>query len=273
MPSKPTALGSAAEDRKTRLAKLKSLKRKQPTDEVVPPESAREGSAPPPPPPPPASEVPSPPAAPTFEEQAQDAPVQATEPAPTSRGRAEGEEEDLDPEADVSRILLSGRNYDASARGPKLGFEAPPLGPHSPSRAATLENKAREIEAEARRRAQEEQTGEQGVDLFKLQPKKQNWDLKRDLDEKLEVLSVRTQNAINKIVRERIDEGRKAAKATGGDGNGNGKAGAGTSGKKVKGMGQDGEGVDGVALVEGLKVRERAEEEEERREREDIEMA
>src|SRR4051812_18133188 len=39
-------LGAAADERKARLAKLKSLKRKQPADEVVAPESERSPSPP-----------------------------------------------------------------------------------------------------------------------------------------------------------------------------------------------------------------------------------
>lgn len=180
--SSQSSFSAATDDRKARLAKLKSLKRKQPTDEIAPPESTRS---------------PSP-------------------PAPTH---------------------VSGRNYDPETRGPKLGFESAPVGD-----GPTLEELAAGAEAEVREKALEEEESGKGVDLFKLQPKRPNWDLKRDLAAKLEVLDVRTDNAIARMVRERVAGPQ--------------------GGKGVEG----GEGMDGVALVEGLRVREREEAEEERRE-------
>lgn len=204
MSSTHATLSAAADDRKARLAKLKSLKRKQPADEIVAPESIRS---------------PSPPASP-----------------------------------DVAKLHLSGRNYDAEAKGPKLGFEAPPtLALEKP----TLEQQAAEVEEEIRRKAEEEEQNDKGVDLFKLQPKKPNWDLKRDLEKKLEILNVRTENAIARLVRERIEGAQKAAKLK--------------AGKSSTSAIEGGEemGMEGVALVEGLKLREKEEEEEERRAKED----
>ncbi|KAI1416326.1 cwf18 pre-mRNA splicing factor-domain-containing protein [Hypoxylon sp. FL1857] len=213
MSTSHATLSAAADDRKARLAKLKNLKRKQPADEIAPPESERSASP----------------------------------PAPTST--------DQELEKDVAtRLHLSGRNYDPEVKGPKLGFEAPPTqGMEGP----TLEEQAAEVEAEIKQKAAEEAKDDKGIDLFKLQPKKPNWDLKRDLDKKLEILNVRTDNAIAKLVRERITNAQAAAKKTakpvenGEEGNG------------------EAAGMDGVALVEGVRVREREEEEEERREREE----
>jgi coiled-coil domain-containing protein 12 len=199
-------LGAAADERKARLAKLKSLKRKQPGDEIVAPESTRS-------------------------------------PSPLA-------------EPDVAKLHLSGRNYDPEAKGPKLGFEAPP----TLALEKTLEQQAREVEEEVRKKAEEEEQDEKGVDLFKLQPKKPNWDLKRDLDKKLEVLNVRTENAIARIVRARIEGKQKEAGAKAG----NGTLTASEGGEEM--------GMQGVDLVEGVKLREREEEEEERRQREDEEM-
>ncbi|KAI3322418.1 cwf18 pre-mRNA splicing factor-domain-containing protein [Xylariaceae sp. AK1471] len=202
-------LSIAADDRKARLAKLKNLKRKQPTDEIVAPESERSASPP--------------------------------------------------AEPNIAILHLSGRNYDAETRGPKLGFEAPPtLGMEGP----TLEEQAALVEEETRRKAAEDAKDDQGIDLFKLQPKKPNWDLKRDLQKKLEVLNPRTDNAIARLVRERIANAQAAAKKTA---------------QPITADGDDGSaeasGMDGIALVEGLRVREREEEEEERREREDQDLA
>ncbi|KAF3359347.1 hypothetical protein VD0004_g8197 [Verticillium dahliae] len=154
-------------------------------------------------------------------------------------------------EPDVAKLHLSGRNYDPETRGPKLGFEAPPI---QDLDKPTLEEQAAEVEAEVKRKAAEDATDDKGIDLFKLQPKKPNWDLKRDLDKKLEILNVRTDNAIAKLVRERIANAQKAeikSKEAG-----------------VEGAEGDATGIDGIALVEGVRVREREEEEEERRERE-----
>jgi len=189
-------LGAAADERKARLAKLKSLKRKQPDDEIVAPDSIRS---------------PSPPAS-----------------------------------SDVAKIHLSGRNYDPEAKGPKLGFEEPPtLALQKP----TLEQQAQRVAEEIREKAAEEEENDKGVDLFKLQPKKPNWDLKRDLDKKLEVLNVRTDNAIARLVRQRIENAQKAAKSRAG----NGATAASEGGEEM--------GMEGVALVEGVKLREREEEE------------
>jgi coiled-coil domain-containing protein 12 len=203
-----TALGAAADERKARLAKLKSLKRKQPDDETGPQESNRS---------------PSPPGSP-----------------------------------DVAKLHLSGRNYNPETKGPKLGFEAPPtLGLDKP----TLEQQAKQVEEEVKKKAEEDEQDDKGVDLFKLQPKKPNWDLKRDLEKKLAILNVRTDNAIARMVRERI-EAEKAAKI---------KA---DKGKMPVGDGdEEMGGMDGISLVEAMKVREREEEESLRREKEDEEMA
>lgn len=203
MSSSHLGLSAASDDRKARLAKLKTLKRKQPGDEVAAPES--EHSVTPP------------------------------------------------TELEVSRLHVSGRNYDPETRGPKLGFEAPPI---QDLDKPTLEEQAAEVEAEIKQKAAEEAQDDKGVDLFKLQPKKPNWDLKRDLDKKLEVLNVRTDNAIARLVRERITNAQKtearSKTVTEGDG--------------------EATGLDGVALVEGVRVREREEEDDERREREDDDL-
>ncbi|KAL2876048.1 hypothetical protein SGCOL_008752 [Colletotrichum sp. CLE4] len=195
--SSQATLSAVTDERKARLAKLKNLKRKQPADEIVAPESERSASPP-------------------------------TEP-------------------DVTKLHLSGRNYDPETRGPKLGFEAPPT---QDLENPTLEELAADIEADVKQKAAEEAQDDKGIDLFKLQPKKPNWDLKRDLEKKLEILNVRTDNAIAKLVRERITGAQKAA----------------TQAKQVEAGSREGDaaGIDGIALVEGVRVREREEEDERR---------
>ncbi|KAK9445645.1 putative coiled-coil domain-containing protein [Metarhizium brunneum] len=202
MSSSQYSLSAASEERKSRLSRLRNLKRKKPDDDD-------EAAAP------------------------------ETENSPSAT-----------PEADVSRLHLSGRNYDPETKGPKLGFDqAPNEGLDKP----TLEEEAADVEAQVRQQAAEEAQDNKGLDLFKLQPKKPNWDLKRNLEAKVDILNVRTDNAIARLVRERISGAQKAATNP-----------AAADGANVDG---DAVGMDGVALVEGLRVREQEEEEEERRER------
>ncbi|KAL1584511.1 hypothetical protein WHR41_07042 [Cladosporium halotolerans] len=200
------ALSAAAQDRKSRLAQLKSLKRKQ--------------------------------AEPSEEPTDDDG-----QPVPKSPRK------EATPD-DASRYL-SGRNYDSETKGPRLGFEnAPDEGQE------TLEQKATQLAAESKRQAEEEEQKDAPLDLFKLQPKKPNWDLKRDLDRKMEVLNVRTDNAIARLVRERIAKQKEAAKARAG-------------GAAPNGGDGDAAGIEGATLVEATNVREREDEEDARREREE----
>ncbi|KAK8218797.1 cell cycle control protein Cwf18 [Phyllosticta capitalensis] len=194
--SSQASLSAAAEERKARLAKLKSLKRKQPDED------------------------------------------QDMEDGATSEAQA----------PDVASTYLSGRNYDATTKGPKLGFELNPADGQK-----TLEAQAQELEERTRKEAEEEDDSKP-LDLFKLQPKKPNWDLKRDLDKKLEILNVRTDNAIARLVRERIEKSQGEAKAK-----------AVADGQEV--------GMEGVTLVEAMHMRERDEEAEREREKEDDELA
>lgn len=109
-------------------------------------------------------------------------------------------------EADVTKTYLSGRNYDPETRGPKLGFENNP-----DSGLETLEIRAAALQEATREEAAKETEADAAqVDIFKLQPKKPNWDLKRDLKERMEVLDIRTGNAIARLVKERLESARKA---------------------------------------------------------------
>jgi coiled-coil domain-containing protein 12 len=204
------SLSAASDDRKSRLANLRNLKRKLPIEE--PTEEPTE----------------------SVSQSAQSPPV----------------------EKEIASLHLSGRNYDAETRGAKLGFDAPPtLGLDK----KTLEEQAAEIEANIKSQALEEEKADKGIDLFKLQPKKPNWDLKRDLETKLAVLNVRTDNAIAKLVRERIKSSQSAPNA-------------GATPPHAKGDYEAG-GMDGIALVEGLRVKEQENEEDERRARQEEEEA
>lgn len=203
MASTHTSLDAAATERKARLAKLKSLKRKQP--DISPSDSTEHISGP-------------------------------------AHQSPDSDQISLQPP--VTAQFLSGRNYDPEIRGPRLGFESAPT-----ANTETLEDRAEQIARETREQEEREEKEERPIDLFKLQPKKPNWDLKRDLARKMETLNVRTDNAIARLVRERIETSKK---------------------KTVQHMGPDGGeqlGMEGEELVEGVHMREREEEEDEQKER------
>jgi coiled-coil domain-containing protein 12 len=180
--STSNSLQTAAQDRKARLAQLRSLKRKEPEPE---------------------NDVS------TTDEQ---------EPA------------------NETNKYLSGRNFDIESRTAKLGFEQDPSAESHTleKQAALVAERVKEEAAAANANADEP------LDLFKLQPKKPNWDLKRELDARMAVLDVRTENAIARLVRERIQGQKKT----------------------------EGSGLEGADLLEAVHVREREEAEEERKEAE-----
>lgn len=210
------ALGAAALDRKARLAQLKSLKRKHPD---------------------------------STQEDAQNDGNSTSLTQATQDDSTEGTD-------DITSKYLSGRNYDPSTRGAKLGFELAPSDGKT-----TLELQAEHLAAETKLQAEEEAKVDAPLDLFKLQPKKPNWDLKRDLERKLDVLNVRTDNAIARLVRERIQRQQEVARAKINQNGGQGGQQGGDS--------EDVVGIEGTTLVEAVNVREREEEEDARREKEE----
>ena len=222
-----SSLTAAADARKARLAALKNLKRKAPSDEDSAPQSPRR----------------SPP------------PIQRSERDDVnSHLHVDAQlSEVTQEEKDITSKYLSGRNYDIESQGPKLGYEQPPTLSLREKGEMTLEERAADLEREIREEAREEEKKDEGVDIFKLQPKKPNWDLKRDLEQKLEILNVRTDNAIAQIVRERISGAKSKAVA-------------------APSNGQEGQeiGMQGIDLVEGARLREQ--EEKEDAQREDAEM-
>lgn len=195
------SLDAAASERKARLAKLASLKRKQPGAE-------------------------------------------------TTIGTEHGNET-TETVATKTNSYISGRNYDLETQGPKLGFENVPG-----ADVETIEKRSERLAAEAREQAaKDEADNEKGIDLFKLQPKKPNWDLKRELAEKMKVVDVKTQNAIARMVRERIENSKKAAQSK-------------TSATTAEGEGEE-VGIEGTTLAEAVHQREREEEAEQERESEE----
>ncbi|KAF2198100.1 hypothetical protein GQ43DRAFT_339231, partial [Delitschia confertaspora ATCC 74209] len=217
--SSHATLSAASHDRKARLAQLKSLKRKQ---------------------------------APTDEDSAD--PSTTSTSLTTISTSTSLQTTSSDPSASLKPTdkYLSGRNFDPSTRSAKLGFESTPIS--DPTQ--TLEYKAQQLALQTKKEAEEAEKSEKeggagGIDLFKLQPKKPNWDLKRDLEEKLKIVDVWTENAIARLVRERV-EGQKRKAVEAGGGSGEGKNGSG-EGENV--------GMEGKELVEAMHLRERDEEE------------
>ncbi|KAM5430062.1 hypothetical protein McanMca71_007499 [Microsporum canis] len=187
----------------------------------------------------------------TLDAAAADRKARLAKLASLKRQRSETESNSADQkDSDGSTVpqYLSGRNYDWESKGAKLGFE------NDPTRdAVTLEDKAAEIAAATAQAAQENEDADKPIDLFNLQPKKPNWDLKRDLEQKMRVLDVKTENAMAQLVRQRIQNSQAAVKDKHiGDNDGD----------------EDSAGIDGEMLVQGIHTREQ-EETKQRREGED----
>ncbi|EIE85714.1 hypothetical protein G6F46_004371 [Rhizopus delemar] len=72
----------------------------------------------------------------------------------------------------------------------------------------TIESETKNFTKEALAEHAEKEKEE--VDLFNLAPKKPNWDLKRDVEKKLQRLDKRTQKAIYEIIRMRLEKDKDA---------------------------------------------------------------
>ncbi|KAI8078694.1 mRNA splicing factor [Halteromyces radiatus] len=66
----------------------------------------------------------------------------------------------------------------------------------------TVESETKQIPIQTLQEAAEKEKEE--VDLFNLAPKKANWDLRRDVEKKLEKLDRRTQRAVLELIRQRL---------------------------------------------------------------------
>lgn len=199
---------------------------------------------------------------------------------------------------------LSARNYDPQTKQPRLGFETVPklLLSHE---GGTLEARAQAVLAEQTRADLEHQNLRQegsdpaqqpqqltSLDLTDLQPKKPNWDLKRELARRMAVLDVRTDNAVARLVRARVEaekeKGKERARTRQKAGERKGEVGTGPreerEGVRVEervqqeamkqGMEEEEEetmevGMDGNALAQAVAQREQEEQEEEAKQREE----
>ncbi|KAK9352634.1 mRNA splicing factor [Lipomyces doorenjongii] len=114
--------------------------------------------------------------------------------------------EDARYDEQVIASILPRRNYDPDTQAPRQGYFEPPTASNVP----TVEEEAARIERAAAvedEKLQEEQGIEDEADLdsSELQPMPVNWDLKRQLTDKLEILQRQTDVALNRIVRERLN--------------------------------------------------------------------
>nr|KAJ3416138.1 Coiled-coil domain-containing protein 12 [Polyrhizophydium stewartii] len=88
--------------------------------------------------------------------------------------------------------------------------EAAPIGPTAKDRIDTVEG---QVEALKKETFEAERRRNKELDLNNLAPKKPNWDLKRDLDKRLEKLDRRTKRVIAELNWERFKSERDIAGA------------------------------------------------------------
>ena len=94
--------------------------------------------------------------------------------------------------------MMRYRNYDAESKDAKLGF----LNSDTLTTDQTLEQRAKELEKQIKQDAEDAQ--KDVIDLLALQPKKPNWDLKRELQLKLDKLKPKQDATVLRLIRERL---------------------------------------------------------------------
>ncbi|KAJ3257267.1 Coiled-coil domain-containing protein 12 [Boothiomyces macroporosus] len=92
--------------------------------------------------------------------------------------------------------------------------EAPKFGPESKNIVDTVETRAEKMKEQI---MEEESKRNPELDLNNLAPKKPNWDLKRDLEKRLERLDKMTMIAVSDLIRERLKKEGNIALAVGHD--------------------------------------------------------
>ncbi len=110
--------------------------------------------------------------------------------------RKDGGSESEEPNGGLS--LLPGRNFDVTSRDAKFGYNENPS-----ENMETVEKEALKL-MEREREQREADALKVDLDLDSIQPKRVNWDLKRDAEDKLAILKKRTDVAISKLVRQRL---------------------------------------------------------------------
>ncbi|EGF78932.1 hypothetical protein BATDEDRAFT_90113 [Batrachochytrium dendrobatidis JAM81] len=112
------------------------------------------------------------------------------------------QESDTESAVETSASALRFRNYQPETDALKDYVEtAPIVGPHAKHHVDTVEGQAETIKHDA---LEAEEARNKELDLTNLAPKKPNWDLKRDLNKKLEKLDRKTKKAAANLVRQRL---------------------------------------------------------------------
>ncbi|KAJ3046759.1 hypothetical protein HK097_000534 [Rhizophlyctis rosea] len=113
----------------------------------------------------------------------------------------------------ADKPALRFRNYDPISEDLTKHKEAPPpVGPTAKDLVETVEGQVEKFAHEA---LEAEKQRSKEVDLVALAPKKPNWDLKRDLEKKMEKLDRKTQSAIADLIRERLQKAGDVSEAAG----------------------------------------------------------
>lgn len=97
--------------------------------------------------------------------------------------------------------IFKSRNFDIETREAKVGYENAP-----DEDVETVEVVTEELRQNAMDNFMKKTS--EPLDLSKLEPKSVTWDLERDLEPKMKILETRTDNAIIKLVRERLQKRR-----------------------------------------------------------------
>ncbi|CCG84872.1 protein of unknown function [Taphrina deformans PYCC 5710] len=108
--------------------------------------------------------------------------------------------EELAKEKEDVESKMKFRNYDPETNAPKLGFIDTPV----PAEQETVETRAKELVEKTRTEDLTAREASDPLDLFTLQTRKPNWDLKRDLNRKLERLKSKQDTVVARLIRERI---------------------------------------------------------------------
>lgn len=104
---------------------------------------------------------------------------------------------------DADAPTLRFRSYEPETQDlQQFVAEAPQVGPMANTTQDTVEKRVDQIQAEAL----EASSRKINLDLENLVPKKPNWDLKRGIEAKLELLDKKTDAVIADLIRQRIKE-------------------------------------------------------------------
>lgn len=134
----------------------------------------------------------------------------------SKRKRDDNLPDELVREKEEVEAVMKYRNYDPETNAPKLGF----LNDPTPADQPTVETRGSELVAQTRSEDLTRAVDAAPLDIATIQSRKPNWDLKRDLERKLEKVRGRQEAVVAKIVRARILASKADGAASLGSGNG-----------------------------------------------------